>query len=371
MSLSETYECDISEHIIPFTNSLSGKFIGSSCLNEKNILNCHLYNIEIQNFSCWKFKDAFNNEERCIIYPENEYIPKDYYKFYSGVIKEELSKDPKSFAQLYNKDEIIIPSKETYKKGETITSKKIQDIITEEDLLIINKSNTCYSHFFKGYSNFWLNGYFPNIENPNICYNADKFVDHNNILDCGFANIDFYYGQKKYNVQTCYFMPDDKLSQNMLDFYRKSLIEEMWGKEGTWGKALKNKKENNNENIKEEKIKMNALFVDRKLQGNDEISFEMTIQNKNEKVIKYDSKSYNITVVENNNNSSKPEDDDNNEDFDKIKPNNSNRLKSNLILSIYNNFIIQYELRQFLVILKYCLKYWIMTMFQLIPLNKN
>ena len=27
----------------------------------------------------------------------------------------------------------------------------------------------------------------------------------------------------------------------MLDFYKRSLIEEMWGKEGTWGRSIKNK----------------------------------------------------------------------------------------------------------------------------------
>ena len=328
LNLSETYECDISGHIIPFTNSLSGKFIGSSCLNEKNLLRCHMHSIEISNFSCWKFKDTFNQEERCVIYPDNENIQKEYYKFYLGIAKEELSREPKSFDQFYNKNEIIIPSKPNYKKNETITPKMIQDIITEEDLLVINKSNTCYSHFFKGYSNFWLNGSFPNITNPNTCYKAVKFSEHNKILDCGFAKISFYYGQKKYNVQTCYFIPDDNLSQNMIDFYRRSLIEEMWGKDGTWGKALKSQKEDNNKNIK-----MNNLLGERNLQGNDEISFEMTIQNKNGKVIKYDSKSYNITVVENTKTPS--EDEDHEEDFEIIKRNNSKRLKFNLLISLF------------------------------------
>ena len=91
LNLDESYECDISQHIIPITNSLSGKFIDSSCLNENNIINCHLHNIEIPNFSCWKFKDIFNNKEHCIIYPDNEIIQKEFYNFYLGISKEELS----------------------------------------------------------------------------------------------------------------------------------------------------------------------------------------------------------------------------------------------------------------------------------------
>ena len=178
--------------------------------------------------------------------------------------------------------------------------------------------------FYKGYSNFWLNGNFPNIENPNICYNAIKFSEHNNILDCGFAKISFSYGLKKNTFQTCYFMPNDELSKNIQDFYRRSLIEEMLGKDGTFGKFLKNK--NNNENII------------RKLQENNEISFEMTIQNKNGKVLKYDSKSYNIIVVGNPNIPSEDKDkeidiDDDDSDFDRFKPNNSNHL--NWLIAIY------------------------------------
>ena len=55
----------------------------------------------------------------------------------------------------------------------------------------------------------------------------------------------------------------------------------------------------------------------------------MTIQNKNGKVLKYDSKSYNITVVKD-----KSTDDDNSE-FDRFKPDNSNNLKFNWLIAIY------------------------------------
>ena len=76
LNLDESYECDISTYINPLTNSLSGKYIDSSCLNENNILNCNSHKIEIPNFSCWKFKDTFNNKEHCIIFPDNEKISK-------------------------------------------------------------------------------------------------------------------------------------------------------------------------------------------------------------------------------------------------------------------------------------------------------
>ena len=244
---------------------------------------------------------------------------KEYYNFYLGISKEELSINS-------NKNDIMMPTKEIYKKEETITFKRIQDILTDEDILTINESNTCYSHFYKGYSSLWFNGSFPNIENPNICYNSKKFPEHNNLLDCGFAKISFSYGKKKYNIKTCYFIPNDELSENMQDFYRRSLIEAILGKDGSFGKTLKNK--NNEENMI------------RKLVENNEISFEMTIQNENGKVLKYDSKSYNITVVENPKNSSENKDkdkstDDDSSEFDRFKANNSNHLKLNRLTAIF------------------------------------
>ena len=330
-NLDESYECDLKEHINPFTNSLSGKYIGSSCLNEKDQSKCHTHNIDISNFSCFKYNDIFNNKQYCLVYPDNDSIQKEYYKFYLGISKEELSINSNNFPHLYNKDElVIIPEKENYEKDETITFKKIQDIVTEEDKSIFNKSNTCYSHFFEGYSNFYLKGIFPNITNPNICYNVNKFSEHENILDCGYAKISFNYGQKKYNVQTCYFIPDDKISKNLLDYYRRSLIEEMWGKDGTWGKSIKSR------NINNENIDINNLKGERKLQENDEISFEMTIQNKNGKVIKYDSKSYDMEIIENNKKSSdNKEEEEENPEPEIFKVNNFNRFNINMLIYMF------------------------------------
>ena len=329
LELSDTYECHINQHIIPFTDTLSGRFIGSSCLNEENHINCHLHKIEISNFSCWKYKDTINNEERCIIYPDDESTQKEYYNFYLGISKEQL---------LINQDEILIPEKEYYKVDETITFKRINDIITSDDLLKFNKDRTCYSLFYKGYSSFLLNKAFANINNPLECYNALKFSEHNNIMDCGFAKISMYYDKKKYEFQTCYFMPNDKMSKIMLDFYRRTIIEEMWGKEGIWGKYIKDKNENNNENNNGEMIDKNNFLGERKLQENDDISFEMTIQNNNGKVIKFDSNSYNITVVKTSNIPFEDTDKATSEDNSDIvifRPNNSNRPKFNWLLIFY------------------------------------
>ena len=192
-NLSDSYECVKSQDIIPFTNSLSGIFIGSSCLNENNQSKCETHKIDIPNFSCWKYYDTLNNEEHCVIYPDTDLIQIEYYNFYLGISKEDLLINYKHFPLLYNKSKIMIPEKVIYKNEETIKFKSIKDIIKEEDLLIFNESNTCYSHFFKGYSSFWSNGTFPNISNPDICYNAIKFSQHENILDCGFAEISFQY----------------------------------------------------------------------------------------------------------------------------------------------------------------------------------
>ena len=119
----------------------------------------------------------------------------------------------------------------------------------------------------------------------------------------------------------------------MSDFVRRALIEEMWGKEGTFGKLLKNN---------------NTIFDNniRRLQEN-ELSFEMIIENKKGKVIKYDSQSYNMTIIkdekeDNNSNDSNDNNDNNNDgvndddsDIEIIQTDNSNRPKFNWLLAIY------------------------------------
>ena len=125
-------------------------------------------------------------------------------------------------------------------------------------------------------------------------------------------------------------MPDDKISKNLLDYYRRSLIEEMWGKDGTWGKSIKSR------NINNENIDINNLKGERKLQENDEISFEMTIQNKNGKVIKYDSKSYDMEIIENNKKSSdNKEEEEENPEPEIFKVNNFNRFNINMLIYMF------------------------------------
>ena len=97
------------------------------------------------------------------------------------------------------------------------------------------------------------------------------------------------------------------------------------GKDGTWGKSIKSR------NINNKNIDINNLKGQRKLQENDEISFEITIQNKYGKVIKYDSKSYDMEVIENNKKSSEYKEEE--EEIPEV--NNSNRFNFNMLIYIF------------------------------------
>lgn len=72
------------------------------------------------------------------------------------------------------------------------------------------------------------------------------------------------------------------------------------------------------------------------MQENDEISFEMTIQNKNGKVIKYDSKSYDMEIIENNKKSSdNKEEEEENPEPEIFKVNNFNRFNINMLIYMF------------------------------------
>ena len=103
------------------------------------------------------------------------------------------------------------------------------------------------------------------------------------------------------------------------------------GKRGNFGKLLKQKNKNPflNNNI-------------RSLQEN-EFSFEMIIENKKGKVIKYDSNSYNMTIIKdekednnsNDNNNNDGDNDDDDSDIEIIQTGNSNGPKFNWLVATY------------------------------------
>ena len=147
----------------------------TSCVKEKDTSKCETHEIEISDYSCFKSKSVYNLEDPyyCIPYPEKAEEQKLMWRLTNGLSKESLSS-----TNINNLDiTLTIPEKSFYKKGEVVTLKNITPTVEENK--IINNNNTCTYQFFGRYSNN-LKKYpdgFPNITDPNICFNVDSFND--------------------------------------------------------------------------------------------------------------------------------------------------------------------------------------------------
>ena len=115
--------------------------------------------------------------------------------------------------------------KETYTTSETIkiSSGKLSSV----DKTIIKSEQTCsyylYGRYYKSVvllleeGNKDVNSKYEDITDKNICYNARKFNDFKNLIDCGHAEIKLKLDGDDYTIQSCYPIP----TANLPDLYAK------------------------------------------------------------------------------------------------------------------------------------------------------
>ena len=305
----------------------------TSCFKEKDTSKCETHNIEISGYSCFKFKPAYDYDIKdlyyCNTFPEKAEEQKLFWRLSSGFTKEAYS------SSVYNLNDmkITLGEKSFYKKGEIVTLKNTS--LTEEDKKILNNKNTCLYQFIYRYSDNnkqYPNGY-PNITDPNICFNVDSFNELKGLLNCGFANISYTIDNKTHKISSCFFSVGNKATKEFQQYLKKSLFEDI-GQNGINGFFVlleildissrlnhykKNFQFNKNELVKSK----------RQLEGLEVQNYEIIVEDKNGKVIKYSKDSESIQVIKAGN----PTYDDDDEDFD-IFGDNSSFLSLNIIISL-------------------------------------
>ena len=292
---AEVYCSDIADDSIGFTN-------------------CSSYPSSYSGFSCYQLsvKNDYAEEQTCVDYPDNADVQRKYVKLTRGYTLESSS----AFLQnsnYHDKDDIdfvsniiMSPEKETYNKGETISLKTYT--LTDSDKKVIQNKKNCFYHFYgkleeyvyknqKAYDFSSLN-----VNDKNICFYAEKFNDNSNLVDCGYAHVNIALKNKVLNLTTCYFTPENSLSNELLFLYSTlygNLID-------VYMEILQ---ELNEEGILNEK-KTNL----RKLQENDDIQYEIIVENKKGKKVKYTQEKGSVQILE------KGKEDDYSDDIKKTNP---------------------------------------------------
>ena len=155
-----------------------------SCLEETDQSKCttHTFESKYNFLSCFKI-DNDDDENRCMPFFTNENSQKAYTKFYRGLSKEDISVYPLSETKDSDYFEF---DKDSYGINDIIKYKKVtfSDILTEEDIKIINKKNTCE---YQAQARFadpdnYQGQIKINISDANVCYNIDRFEDSKDLL---------------------------------------------------------------------------------------------------------------------------------------------------------------------------------------------
>ena len=260
---------------------------------------CKNHDIEFNGFSCYKLKvdiiDADDGDDGlyCYPFPDKSETQKKYRKFIFGYSKElassreEIKKD---FMAIQGAE---IFKEETYSKDDTITFKL--EKFSNEDKKIINGNKTC-SYLMSGRYVDNIKKYpsgYPNIKDKNICQNAEQFSDLKGLANCGLATINYTTLDFEIkNFSTCYFIPDNKFPKELeflwryLYFPEDNLWEILDWEDDEYEKNIGNK---GNKIFKKSKNKRKLDSI---------LSYEIIVEDKFGKKVKYSSNSTEIEVIE-------------------------------------------------------------------------
>ena len=247
----------------------------SECVKEENTSNCYSHEIEIDNFTCHKVhyntssikkKDGedesnYSINDICSAYPDSA---KDFTTFWDlthGNGKEEMSILPSSSEELYYYY-LYDPEKESYSKDEDVILKAKE--YSSIDMKTIQSKNTCmYKFIGKSIEANKL----VNTEESKECFNVYQFPDHENLINCGQATINFSTNGKNYEYKTCFFIPDNHLDKRF-DKYFKGVVVDYFVQ------TLINSVNN-------------GLTRRRRLQSNNNLNYELIVEDKYGKKYKY------------------------------------------------------------------------------------
>ena len=206
---------------------------------------CNSINVESENLYCFKADlydpyaeeyseyglDYEEEETKCIVFPKKAETQKLYWQIINGFIKELFSFYGKSLNTEYQKDgfnhiqsQLMKPEKESYSTDEVI--KTGPGTLSSLDKDILTSENTCSFHL---YGKYFQNPRAPysDITDKNTCFNARKFNEFKNLIDCGYAIIKFKVDGEDYEIKTCYLVPTSNLPQDFKDVYMEYIEEDL------------------------------------------------------------------------------------------------------------------------------------------------
>lgn len=172
---------------------------------------------------------------KCMTFPIEAENQKLFFQVYNGFLKETFSMYGKTFGSYEEEEDyeniesqLLKSRKDFYNTNEMIQIDPGTLSSTDKDKLI--SEQTCayyfYGRFYKKYIQE-QNTQYENINNENMCYNAIKFNEFKNIIDCGYAEIKGKFNGNDFNIKTCYLIPTANVPDMFKEVYT-SYQNEVW-----------------------------------------------------------------------------------------------------------------------------------------------
>jgi len=261
----------------------------NECINEGDTSKCYSHEVDVDNFTCHlvhydssSIKNRFDEDElfylladKCIPYPDLAQDQKTFWDLNHGNGKEEMSIISPFESEMTSF--LFDPEKESYSKDEDITVKPKE--FSSTDMKTIKSKNTCmYKFLGKSIEANKL----VNTEESKECYNVYQFPDHENLINCGHATINFSSNGKNYEYKTCFFIPDYHLDKHFEKYFKVVYVENFVG---LLANAVRNELDTE-QTISAIKSHLKE-GTRRKLQSTNNLNYELIVEDKYGKKYKY------------------------------------------------------------------------------------
>ena len=265
----------------------------SECDEEKDVNACNSIEVEYDDFYCFKAKYWDEDNAQCFSWPKNKDYQKLYTRIVTGFMKELNScfaphaedmgeTTEKSFEDFIKN--LYKPKKESYNLDELIEFEK--GTLTDEDKSKLLSKKTCFYYYYGKYYWDMEKKNYPNINDKNICFNSEQFDDFKDLIDCGHANINFSINGKDYSIHTCYLIPNN-MPEIFNEFYMSYIKSDIESEDG-------------NSNFLFHLIAGN---YDQRRRRLSDITYNIEVENKNGKKVKYSSDKDSFEVIAEGSNS--------------------------------------------------------------------
>ena len=273
-----------------------------SCSDEDDKTKCSDHSVDSEGFSCYKYSNKFEDEEGCVVFPNNGNSQKAYLDLSNGMMKEFYSAYPQieegeEEEEEENKDLVqFYSNKETYEKDEEIILRGKN--ISQSDREIVFSKETCtYYYYGRVMDNLMQNGFqdyngYPNIADKKVCFNAKQFPELENLIDCGYAVIKYNIGSNKYEIKTCFYIPNNKMPEDLFRYFKSHFINELFGEEGIFRELFFGISGDDSDDEDNRRL-LSSTY-----------SFEIEVEDKNGKKVKWTDTTDDIIIIEEGNNNS-------------------------------------------------------------------